>query len=336
MELIVPTALFVISGLATVGLVGALIPWLKRWAILDIPNQRSSHEMPVPRGAGLGVVLIVFAVWAALSVDLFGVSGGDIRSAGLWIILIAVGLAAISWVDDIRGLSPLLRLVPQFIAVYAVLFLVPLNGPVFGGWLPPQIDLVLTGILWVWFINLFNFMDGIDGITGLETSAVGLGTALVLGVAGGDPLLGQFGITIAAAGLGFLWWNWHPAKIFLGDVGSIPLGFLLGWLLLSLAANGYWAPALILPLYYLVDATLTLLRRVVRRERVWEAHREHYYQQAVRKGMSHARVALSIAVANIVLIGLAITSLHAPATALVSAATVVFILLLYFKSPAET
>ena len=336
MELIVPTALFVFSGLATVGMVGALIPWLKRRAILDIPNQRSSHDIPTPRGAGLGIVLVVLAMWTTLSVDLFGMNGGEIRPTGLWIISIAVGLAAVSWVDDIHGLSPLLRLVPQFIAVYAVLFLLPLNGQVFRGWFSPQIDLVLTGILWVWFINLFNFMDGIDGITGLETSAVGLGAALVLAVAGGEPLLGHFGITIAAAGLGFLWWNWHPAKVFLGDVGSIPLGFLLGWLLLSLAANGYWAPALILPLYYLVDATLTLLRRLIRRERVWEAHREHYYQQAVRKGMSHARVALSIAVANIVLIGLAITSLHAPATALVSAATVVFILLLYFKSPAET
>ena len=109
---------------------------------------------------------------------------------------------------------------------------------------------------------------------------------------------------LAGAAVGFLWWNWSPAKVFFGDVGSVPLGFLLGWLLLTLAGHGYWAAAIILPLYYLVDATLTLLERLARGEKIWEAHRSHYYQQAVQKGLSHAHVSRLILTGNVVLIGL--------------------------------
>jgi UDP-N-acetylmuramyl pentapeptide phosphotransferase/UDP-N-acetylglucosamine-1-phosphate transferase len=110
---------------------------------------------------------------------------------------------------------------------------------------------------------------------------------------------------IAATMIGFLVWNWHPARIFLGDVGSIPLGFLLGWLLLDLAASGLWQAALILPLYYLADASLTLLRRLLRGAVIWHAHREHCYQQAVQRGRSHAAVSRAVAFTNLLLVGLA-------------------------------
>ena len=173
------------------------------------------------------------------------------------------------WRDDRSSLPVLVRLAAQFGAVAIGLVFLPGAGRVFQGLLPPALDLVVTGLLWVWFVNLFNFMDGIDGITASETVTIGLGVALIALVAASDygvrrrVLLG-LSIRAAAAALGFLAWNWHPAKLFLGDVGSIPLGFLLGWLLLGLAGTGSWAPALILPLYYLVDATLTLLYRLVR------------------------------------------------------------------------
>jgi UDP-N-acetylmuramyl pentapeptide phosphotransferase/UDP-N-acetylglucosamine-1-phosphate transferase len=132
---------------------------------------------------------------------------------------------------------------------------------------------------------------------------------------------------VAGAAFGFLPWNWQPARIFLGDVGSVPLGYALGWLLLSLAAAGAWAAALILPLYYLADATLTLMRRLARGERVWQAHREHFYQRATQAGRSHAAVVSLVALADAVLIALALGSARWPWAMLAAAVAAVALLL---------
>jgi UDP-N-acetylmuramyl pentapeptide phosphotransferase/UDP-N-acetylglucosamine-1-phosphate transferase len=133
---------------------------------------------------------------------------------------------------------------------------------------------------------------------------------------------------LAAAAIGFLAWNWHPARIFLGDSGSVPLGYLLGWLLLRLAGEGLWAPALILPAYYWADATLTLLKRAARGEKIWQAHRQHFYQQAVQGGASHAQVAMMIVTANLCLIIAALWSRDHPGQALAAAFFVTAALLL--------
>ncbi|MBC8269442.1 MAG: glycosyltransferase family 4 protein, partial [Rhodospirillaceae bacterium] len=209
-------------------------------------------------------------------------------------------LAALSWLDDLRGLPPLARLLAQIVAVAAILALRPESTPYFQELLPGVLDPVAAAILWVWFINLFNFMDGIDGITAIETLVIGLGLALL-----GSTTSAILGLIIAGAALGFLKWNWHPAKIFLGDVGSVPLGFLLGWLLLDLSAAGHWAAALILPASYLADATITLIRRAIKGEKVWQAHRQHFYQQAVQRGLSHATVSCAVFGVGVVLVGLA-------------------------------
>jgi UDP-N-acetylmuramyl pentapeptide phosphotransferase/UDP-N-acetylglucosamine-1-phosphate transferase len=142
-----------------------------------------------------------------------------------------------------------------------------------------------------------------------------------------------FGLTLAAAAIGFLRWNWHPARIFLGDVGSVPLGYLLGWLLLAAATSGHWVPALLLPLYYLADATLTLLARVARRERVWQPHRSHFYQGAARAMGSHAPVAGAVLAADLGLVALAIAAVAVPGAriwSLILGAGLVAILLWYF------
>jgi UDP-N-acetylmuramyl pentapeptide phosphotransferase/UDP-N-acetylglucosamine-1-phosphate transferase len=131
--------------------------------------------------------------------------------------------------------------------------------------------------------------------------------------------------------LGFLWWNRPPARIFLGDVGSVPIGFMLGWLLLQAAAAGLWAPALILPLYYLADASLTLARRALRGEKVWRAHREHFYQIAVRGGRGHGVVSGAVAVANVALIALSAVALATPWFALVGAVVVVAVLMFWMQ-----
>jgi UDP-N-acetylmuramyl pentapeptide phosphotransferase/UDP-N-acetylglucosamine-1-phosphate transferase len=226
----------------------------------------------------------------------------------------AAALALLSWRDDLGGLSVVLRLAAHVVAV--LLGLAFLDGPVFQGVVPLWLDRALAALLWVWFVNLYNFMDGIDGITGVETVALGLGIALTLLLAGATADgAATLALCAAAAALGFLRWNWHPAQIFLGDVGSVPLGYLLGWLLLLLAGRGLWAPALILPLYYLADASLTLALRIRRGERFWQAHRQHFYQHASADG-DHAAVAAMIFFGDGVLIVLALLAVAWPVIAL--------------------
>jgi UDP-N-acetylmuramyl pentapeptide phosphotransferase/UDP-N-acetylglucosamine-1-phosphate transferase len=312
--------------LASLALCRLALGQLRRFAILDRPNPRSNHETAVPRGGGLVLVPLLLAAFAAAPAL-------DGRAVGLPAPLLAGALllAAISWWDDLRGLGVLPRLAVQAGAVLLGLAALADQPPVFQGWLPRPLDLAAAGILWLWFLNLFNFMDGIDGISGVEAVCIGGGLAALAALAADGAPPAWFGATLAAAAAGFLVWNWHPARIFLGDVGSVPLGFLLGFLLLAVAARGFWAPALILPAYYLADATITIARRALRRERVWQAHAEHYYQRAVRSGLSHAQVSLAILSANLVLIALALTSLTFPLPALAGAVLVVGALLAWMR-----
>jgi len=300
MDFLYLTLLFVFIAAAVFAGTGALLPFLRGRAILDHPNERSSHDTPTPKGGGIAVVATLLIGWAGIAVFT------DPTQQSVFVVIIAAAaLAALSWADDLRGLSPLARLAGQFVAVAAVLMLAPSGGPYFQGLLPPALDSLAVAVLWVWFINVFNFMDGIDGITCVEAICLGIGIALV---AETGAIIGFYGLVVAAAAVGFVKWNWHPAKIFLGDVGSVPLGFVLGWLLLGLAANGQWAAALILPAYYLMDATVTLVRRALRGEKVWQAHKGHFYQQAVHGGLSHAAMARSVLAMNSILIVLAILS----------------------------
>ena len=279
----------------------AALAFLERRAILDHPNERSSHALPTPRGGGLALMAVLLPAW--LLIALF-TPGAD--RLVLWPLAAALGLAAVSWRDDLKALPAAFRLTAQIAAIIAGSAALARTGPVFQGLLPLWLDRLAAGFLWLWFLNLFNFMDGIDGIAGSETACLGIGTALVALLAGLDAGVPLYGLAAAAAACGFLWWNWQPARIFLGDVGSVPLGYLLAWLLLELAGRGLWAPALLLPLYYLADATITLLGRVLRGERFWRAHREHFYQKATQGGLSHARVVEAILIANLALLGLAL------------------------------
>ncbi|MEE8515188.1 MAG: glycosyltransferase family 4 protein [Alphaproteobacteria bacterium] len=304
-SLIIPLGWFAAVAMASYGATGAVLRLLQRRAILDHPNPRSSHDTPTPRGGGIAILAVLLPVWAALAVLSGAPQLGPIR-LDAWVLFgAAIVLGAVSWADDLRGLAPWLRLGLHFVAVAMVLATFDRDHLVFQGLLPWALDRIAAGLIWVWFINLFNFMDGIDGIAGIETITIGFGLFLLAPLAiGGEGTL--FGLTIAAAALGFLKWNWHPARVFLGDVGSVPLGLLLGWLLLDAAAAGHWAAAIILPLYYLADATITILRRLLRGERIWRAHAEHFYQAAVQRGLSHGWVAGIILAANIILIAFAV------------------------------
>ena len=296
---------------AVPALAAGLVSWLGTWrlihalergGVLDLPNQRSSHAVPTPRGGGIAVVGAVLLAWIAV----LGMAGA--LRQGSVVLLAALGLALMSWRDDRAGLPVAVRFAGHALAVAAALWSMPQAGALFDPWLPAWIGSAALALAWLWFVNLFNFMDGIDGMAGGEALSLGLGIAVVASIAGAGPALdamGALGATVAAASLGFLVWNWHPARIFLGDVGSVPLGFLLGYLLLRLAEAGQWQAALILPLYFLADATITLGLRLGRGERVWRAHRDHFYQRAVAGGMSHARVAALALGCNAALIGCA-------------------------------
>lgn len=309
------------TGLAAWAGTGIALRWLTARAILDQPNERSLHVTPTPRGGGLGLMAALLPAAAVLALA----TG---QPAETWAVLAgAAVLAAVSFRDDVRSLGAALRFGVQAVVVTAILAVMPAERTAFGGLLPLWADRLVAGIAWLWFINLFNFMDGIDGISGVQTVAIGVGLVLVALLAGAPELAG-WGAILAAAAVGFLVWNWHPARIFLGDAGSIPLGFLMGWLLLRLAGQGLLAAALILPAYYLADASLTLARRLLRGESIWKAHRQHFYQRAIARGWRHDRVALLIGGANVLLVGCALLSVEtAPLAALVLAAGIVGLLL---------
>ncbi|MEX2650551.1 MAG: glycosyl transferase, partial [Alphaproteobacteria bacterium] len=230
---------------------GFIVPWLGRRGLVDRPNERSSHGVPTPRGGGIAPVAVTLAAWFALALG---------TGLGRHVALLAAGailLLVVGWVDDRRGLSRALRLAAQAAAVTIGLAALP-PAPVLQGVAPPEFDRVVAGLIWLWFLNLYNFMDGIDGLAAGETTALGLGSALAVLVLGQPSSVVPHAVALSGAAAGFLRWNWPPARVFLGDSGSVALAYLAGWLLLTLAASGAWAAALILPLYHLADPTMTL------------------------------------------------------------------------------
>jgi UDP-N-acetylmuramyl pentapeptide phosphotransferase/UDP-N-acetylglucosamine-1-phosphate transferase len=332
MSVIVFAAIFVFSALAALIATGVLLPILRRCKVFDLPNERSSHERPIPSGGGIALVFVAVTIWLAVSYDVFDwfqimESDQNVK----WVTGGTVFLALVSWVDDLKGLNPLIRLASQLGTVIGVMILLPEPLVLFNGMIPGWLDQVIIVFLWIWFINLFNFMDGIDGLAGIETGAIGLGVFFIATYTSIGGTLAILALTLSAVGIGFLVWNWAPAKIFMGDVGSVPIGFLLAWLLLTLAQKGYMLQALIIPAYYLADATVTLVRRASRGEKIWLPHRDHYYQQAVQRGLGHARVSVVVAGLNAFLIGLALLSLWSEVGGLLGGLVVTALVLFYMR-----
>ncbi|MBI3419750.1 MAG: glycosyltransferase family 4 protein [Proteobacteria bacterium] len=317
--LLLPIGVFVM--LATALLCGFLRPRLAP----DRPNERSLHQAPVPRGGGVALWLIVLPVWIAV-LALSGKIGAHFP-----LLFGAVLLIGVSWCDDHKPLPTSLRLFVQLIAVVMGISLLPADHAVFSKAIPPWLDSALAGFCWLWFINLTNFMDGIDGLSGVQTAYLGLGFTLIAMLAAlplGNAMV--LAVGLFAAALGFLWWNWPPARLFLGDVGSIPLGYLLGYLLLLLAAQGHLLIALALPLYYLADSGLTLLRRVVEGKKFWQAHREHFYQKAALAA-GHKPVLYAVMAGNAALLLVCLLSLKLGIWILAAAPLLVGLLLWYLR-----
>ena len=286
-------------------LTGAVRSFALRHGILDQPTSRGLHVVPTPRGGGLAIAAVALPAIAVLG--LVGLLPARVVAA---LVGGGVAVAWIGWRDDRTGVTPGARagvhLVAALWALYWLGGLPDLELGVYRVSLG-HLGIPLGAIGVVWLINLYNFMDGIDGLAGAEAVTVGLGGGLIL-MQGGATGLGLAALSIAAASMGFLAWNWAPAKIFMGDVGSGLLGFLFAGLALA-SENSGSTPALVWILLLGVfgfDTTATLLRRVWRREAWYAPHRSHAYQRLVRLGWPHARVTSAVIGVNLVLVALAL------------------------------
>jgi len=292
--------IFLGAAAVSYGLLLLLRPLLRRHALAH-PNARSSHKIPTPQGGGFAVIA------ATIGIVVVAVLLGGIGNQSLWLVLAAtVFIAVVGAIDDVHTIAVLPRLVLQAAAVAIVLAALP--GELLPS-LPYWLERGILGVAILWFVNLVNFMDGIDWMTVAEVVPLTAGLAL-FGFMGALPRdATTVVLSLCGAMIGFAPLNRPVARLFLGDVGSLPIGLLLAWLLVALAGNGHLAAALLLPLYYLADATITLLRQLVNGESILQAHRSHFYQRAMDGNIGVYQIVSRVFLLNIALIVLAATTL---------------------------
>jgi UDP-N-acetylmuramyl pentapeptide phosphotransferase/UDP-N-acetylglucosamine-1-phosphate transferase len=307
--------LLLFAAAVAAALLSGVLTWATRPLLVRIalakPNARSSHRIPTPQGGGIAVIAATLI--AAVAVIAF--AGNAEMKIPAMVFGATLFIAAVGFADDINSIPVVPRLLLQGLAVVAVILAAPENLRIVPA-CPLWIERGLLLLAGLWFVNLVNFMDGLDLMTVAE----------IVPLTGALVLLGWFAelpvpVTVVAAALfgamlGFAPFNRPVAKIFLGDVGSLPIGLLAGWCLLQLAWHQQIAAALLLPLYYLADATTTLLRRVIRREPFWAAHRTHFYQRATDNGFAVWRVVSEVFALNVLLAALAIGSAMASSSAI--------------------
>ena len=265
--------------------------------LLDIPNDRSSHTVPTPRGGGLAIVIVLL---------LSGVVSLFLPQAPIdvlvCLLLATLAFSLLGWQDDKHDLPASVRfLIQLLIAVFASGWLLWAAVPGYSTSFA-LLALLLLSTLWIaWMANLYNFMDGIDGISAVESLILGATTSYWFAISG-VASMAIICIAVAGASVGFMRWNWSPAKIFMGDVGSLALGAffaiiaIIGTTRLDIPLLAF----LILYAVYLADSGVTLLHRIIKKEKWWQAHRSHFYQRAVQSGFSHAQVSLSVMALNII------------------------------------
>ena len=326
--------------IATIAISFVLTHLVRKTAIkrnkFDIPNERSSHQNPTPRGGGVAVVAaFVFGLLALLI-------RGDIASESFYaIVLPGILVAAIGYLDDLgRVTAARLRLIGHFVAAVIAVYI--LDGlppmPVFA----ETLDIGLVGniiavLFLVWMLNLFNFMDGIDSITGVEALTSCLILTIFL-INKSETELWQVPALMCAAVIGFLYFNWPPARIFLGDIGSGFIGFTIGTISLVIARSQpliTWAVIILLGVF-IVDATVTLIRRLIDKQRISTAHRSHAFQHLANSADRHLKVSLSIAAVNIIwltpIAWLVVDQRILPIIGVVTAYIPLLVLAIYFKA----
>lgn len=306
--MVILIVLILLSFVLCASLTSALMPVFARYLTAQ-PNERSGHRVPTPQGGGVAVVITtVLCVWFGIVVLNYNVSGLRLHILAYSVVFLAV----VGVLDDKWNVPPLLRLIGQMISVSAILIWGVDEPNIFTPYVPYWIAFLITVLAGTWFINLVNFMDGVDLIVVGEMVPL---TACI-GLLGWLGFLGQLESVVAVALcgslLGFALFNWPRAKLFLGDVGSLPIGLIVAWLLYEAAAQGYWVVAVLLPLYFCADATVTACRRLMNREQLWKAHRTHYYQRAADNGLSALRISSTVFALNLVLCALAIATVFWP------------------------
>ena len=292
------------SLIASVAIVAAVRAWAPRLGLLDHPNQRSLHARATPRGGGIGIAVPVCVV-----IGIVALTAPEAASPAMWLLAGSALMAAVGLTDDIRGLSPVVRLVAHIVAAALVVVAIgtwhTVSWPGLAEFDLAWVALPFTVFVVTGFVNAFNFMDGIDGIAGSQAVIAGIGW-VGLGYSIQDPVVAVTGAAITGASLGFLRFNWSPASIFMGDVGSYFLGFLLTALPVHVAQRSP-AAAMAGVLFvwpFIFDATFTFIRRAVRRERLFSAHRSHLYQRLVLTGASHRT--MTLVYAGLAVIGVAV------------------------------
>ena len=304
-EIFIGLALIVASAALSAILIVFLKPQLQRYALAK-PNARSSHTVPTPQGGGMAVIAATMSI-ASLAL-LWTESGNSSLTITLFSAALLAGVGA---ADDIWHVNIGLRLALQAGA-----------STLMVAGLPPELHIVpflpwwterfLLGIAVLWFVNLTNFMDGIDWMTVAEVVPISAAIC-VLWMIGAVPLVAALvALALGGAMLGFAPFNKPVARLFLGDVGSLPIGLLLCWLLILLAGRGHWAAALLLPLYYAADATITLMLRAANGQQVWQAHRSHFYQRALDQGFTVMEIISRVFAVNAALAAVAITTVVVP------------------------
>ena len=284
------------------GLSLALTWCLRRYAlaknIIDYPNHRSSHIVPTPRGGG-----VAFIIAFLIAVPFVSYLGYVVLPVGVALLGAGLFVAALGFFDDHGHIPAYFRLLGHLSAsVFALYWLGGMPSISFLGWVVPEGLLLssLAVIYLVWLLNLFNFMDGIDGLASIEALSACLGGAFLYWLNGDQAMVG-LPLALAAAVAGFLWWNFPPARIFMGDAGSGFLGLVLGVLSIQAATvkpQFFWGWLILLGVF-IVDATVTLLFRLFQRFKVYEAHHDHAYQHAARRFASHFWVTFSILMINV-------------------------------------
>lgn len=301
-------------ALLAAAVISAIITWAIRPLLLRHalakPNARSSHRIPTPQGGGIAVIAATLLVAAAI----VAFAPANHLQIPLSVFAATLFIAVVGFADDVKSIAVLPRLVLQAAAVGIIIFTAFGDRHIVAA-CPLWLERMLLIIAGLWFVNLVNFMDGLDWMTVAEVVPI-TAALVVLGWLGDFPLSSTLiAAALCGAMLGFAPFNRPVAKIFLGDVGSLPIGLLLGWCLLQLAYDQQFAAALLLPMYYLTDATVTLLRRMARREPFWAAHRSHFYQRATDNGFTVWRVIGNVFALNVALSMLAIASIASPSTA---------------------
>jgi UDP-N-acetylmuramyl pentapeptide phosphotransferase/UDP-N-acetylglucosamine-1-phosphate transferase len=302
-------AILLAAVILSAGLIIALAPWLARCYAMAKPNARSSHKLPTPQGGGIPVIAATVVVAGGV-LFVFGGTNTDARPLIVTVAAVLL-IAGVGVIADRHPIAPAPRLVLQTFIVGTVLAALPEELrvlPILPWW--GERILLLVGTLW--FVNLVNFMDGLDWMTVVEVIPI-TGTLGVAGLLGYLPWQDAVvALALCGATTGFAFFNRPVAKLFLGDVGSLPIGLLLACLLAVLAGSGGRAAALLLPLYYLADSTITLLRRAADGKPIWQAHRSHFYQRATDHGFRVIEVVARVFGVNLALATLALTTLIIP------------------------